>query len=179
MTKCAGPESPSRRVWLGRWVCLPFLSLGLPGMAPATPRAGLKRWGSGAYRYFGFHLYDATLWAGDDPEKPPLALALTYQRKISGQQIVDVSLKEMRRLGSSEADLQRWAPRLLALIPDVSPGDRLTGEHTANGASFQFNGLPRGEIAEEAFARQFFAIWLDPRTRAPELRAALLRISEG
>ena len=43
------------------------------------------------------------------------------------------------------------------------------------GAVFLFNGQALGEIAEAAFARQFFAIWLDPRTSAPELREALLR----
>jgi hypothetical protein len=37
----------------------------------------------------------------------------------------------------------------------------------------------RGEIAEPEFARLFFAIWLDPRTSAPDLRAALLRRPTG
>ena len=32
-----------------------------------------------------------------------------------------------------------------------------------------------GSIQEPAFARAFFGIWLDARTSAPELRAALLQ----
>ena len=31
-----------------------------------------------------------------------------------------------------------------------------------------------GEIADPEFGRAFFAIWLDPRTSAPQLRANLL-----
>ena len=40
---------------------------------------------------------------------------------------------------------------------------------------FLFNGSLRVEIADPEFARRFFAIWLDPQTSAPALRAALLR----
>jgi hypothetical protein len=42
------------------------------------------------------------------------------------------------------------------------------------GARFWRNGAPLGEVADPAFSRAFFSIWLDPRTSAPELRAALL-----
>ena len=39
------------------------------------PLAGLRRWGGGEYRRFGRPIYRATLWAGDDPLRPPLALS--------------------------------------------------------------------------------------------------------
>ncbi len=33
-------------------------------------------------------------------------------------------------------------------------------------------------VRDVAFAKAFFAIWLDPRTRNPELRARLLGVGE-
>ena len=60
------------------------------------------------------------------------------------------------------------------LFPDVKPGDHILGV-SAGGSGVSVQRQAFGEIAEPAFARQFFAIWLDPRTSAPELREALLR----
>jgi len=67
-----------------------------------APLAGLRRWGSGSYRWFGLRVYDATLWAGNDPTQPPLALRLTYQRDIRGSDIAEASVDEMRKLGNAD-----------------------------------------------------------------------------
>ena len=42
------------------------------------------------------------------------------------------------------------------------------------GAQFLLNGRSIGSIDEPEFARAFFAIWFDPRTRSRDLRASLL-----
>lgn len=148
----------------------------LPGWAFAEPLAGLQRWGSGEFRRFGFLVYEATLWAADDPLRPPLALRLTYRRNIAGQAIAEASVKEIRALGlADEATLQRWGERMARLFPDVKPGDAITGHYSASAASFSLNQRTLGTVDDPAFAKAFFAIWLDPRTSAPELRAALLR----
>lgn len=170
--------NPRRHFLLTLPACLwlPGLTLAQPDPPPIP---GLRRWGSGPYRYFGFHLYDATLWAGEDPAKPPLALRLTYRRAIASRQIVQASVSEMARLGAGEEVLGRWERQLAAVIPDVAEGDHLLGLHTGQRAVFSHNGQPRGAVEDEAFARYFFGIWLDPRTRAPALRAALLRQGEG
>ena len=151
------------------------LVLPMPAWASKDPTAGLQRWGQGEYRRFGFLVYEATLWAGTDPERPPLALRLDYQRTISGRAIAEASVKEMRRLGADPADLARWGEQMLRLFPDVREGDQILGIQHPDRASFLFNGRPLGEIVDGQFARRFFAIWLDPKTSAPELRAALLR----
>jgi hypothetical protein len=49
------------------------------------------------------------------------------------------------------------------------------GLQLADRARFFFNEQPIGEIDDPAFARAFFAIWLDPRTSEPSLRSALLK----
>ena len=42
------------------------------------------------------------------------------------------------------------------------------------GARFYVDGELRHSVADEPFARAFFAIWLGPQTRSPALRLALL-----
>jgi hypothetical protein len=150
---------------------------GLANVTGAALPGELLRWGSGEFRRFGFLVYEATLWAGaEDPVRPPLALRLTYKRNIAGRDIAEASVKEIRQLGiADEAALKDWGERMRALFPDVRPGDHILGLHQADGAHFFHNDRPLGSIGETAFARAFFAIWLDARTSAPELRAALLR----
>ena len=144
-----------------------------------TPIPGLRRWGRGEFRRFGFLVYEASLWAGDDPQRPPLALRLDYKRRISGSAIAEASVKEMRRFGSEETVLAAWHERMARIFPDVQDGDHILGVYTPDGARFSHNGRDLGGIDDARFARDFFGIWLDPRTSAPELRAALLTPPEG
>ena len=165
------PASPARR-------CLILAALGAPlaAFAANDPTAGLKQWGSGEFRRFGFLVYEATLWAGDDPQRPPLAMKLTYRRTIAGQAIAEASVKEIRNLGvADEASLKRWGEQMAALFPDVKPADQIIGEYQPEAARFYFNGRLIGRIDDPAFARAFFGIWLDARTSAPDLRALLLK----
>ena len=153
---------------------------GWTGLAEATSESqmvGFKRWGSGEFRRFGFLIYKARLWAVDHPLRPPLALQLTYQRSIAGQAIADASVKEIRQLAmTDEATLQRWGRLMAAIFPNVQSGDQILGIYLPEGVQFQFNGRPLGRIDEQAFAHAFFSIWLDEKTSAPELRAALLKL---
>lgn len=165
------PASVRRRELLLGLAGAPFAAWATP-----DPTAGLQRWGRGEFRRFGFLVYTASLWAGDDPLRPPLALQLTYKRSIAGTAIAEASVKEIRQLSlADEATLARWGTLMAGLFPDVRPGDAIVGEYRAGSASFHFNGRLLGRIEEAAFARAFFAIWLDARTSAPDLRAALLQ----
>lgn len=163
------------------WLLLLML---LAAPAQALPEAARgegdwQRWGSGEMSWLGFKLYRATLWVAGTapaPPGPPLALVLEYRRAIPGERIVQASAEEMRRLGAGEADLARWTAAMRALFPDVAPGDTITGLHLPDGgARFYFRERHLGDIADAEFARRFFAIWLDPRTRAPAVRNALLQ----
>ena len=173
--------SPLRRRLLQLLALVPLAPMAGPSIAAAgiDPLSGLKRWGSGEFRRFGFLVYAATLWAGDDPQRPPFALCLDYKRTIAGSAIAEASVSEMRKFGSDEATLRRWGEQMARLFPDVAPGDFIIGIHDGNGARFHYNGNPLGEMADPTFASRFFAIWLDPRTSAPHLRAALLKLPES
>ena len=114
------------------------------------------------------------------PYDVPFALALEYRRDIPGARIVAASVDEMRRLGAPEPDLQRWEDEMKRLFPDVRNGDTITGFFLpGQGARFYLGRRALGELADPEFARRFFAIWLDPRTSAPAVRAALLGLPPG
>jgi len=115
-------------------------------------------------------------WGWLRAHRPPLALKLTYKRNISGRDIAEASVKEIRNLELvDEARLKSWGEQMSRIFPDVRPGDQITGLHLPEAARFFHNERSIGDIGDPAFAQAFFAIWLDPRTSAPELRAALLK----
>lgn len=162
-----------------RALLLACLAWPVTRLAAMDVPADLRRWGSGEFRRFGFLVYEATLWAGDDPQRPPLVLRLDYQRNIAGSAIAEASVDEMRRTVANEARLRAWGERMAQFFPDVKPGDHIVGHYHAAGALFMQDARELGRIDDPDFARAFFGIWLDPRTSAPELRAALLRRTGG
>lgn len=150
----------------------------LPELAAELPDA--RPGGLATMRFLGLPVYDARVWStrpvsGDGGEQL-LAIEVRYARALAGPRIAQRSVDEMRRLGAFTDDqAQRWLQALTRLIPDVQPGDRITAvQRPGHSARFFFNGQPRGEIAEPAFVRLFFGIWLSPHTSEPGLRAQLL-----
>ncbi len=147
--------------------------------------AGLRAAGQGTLRVFGLRIYRARLWVSPGFDAAqwaalPLALELEYLRDLKGEDIASRSLQEMRRVGAPKNEpnteqAQRWQAALQALLPDVRSGEKLMGWHRpAQGALFLRGEQPLGEVADPAFSRLFFGIWLSERTGAPELRQALL-----
>lgn len=151
-------------------------------VAPASEvLAQLRPAGSGSYTWWGFDVYQASLWVepGFEPaalERQRFVLELRYQRGFKARDIAERSLEEMRRIGTfSEAQAQRWLQAMQAAFTDVASGDRLMGVHLpGRGAQFYANGRPTAEVADPEFARLFFGVWLSERTSAPQLRLALL-----
>lgn len=138
----------------------------------------LKALGEGRMRWFGIHLYDATLWVsgGQFDPRQPFALDIRYARDIPRERLVESSVSEMRRLGFGRPEaLERWGRKMGQVFPDVRQGDRLVGLYVpGQGARFFSDKGFLGAVEEDAFAEAFFAIWLDFRTREPSLRASLL-----
>lgn len=148
----------------------------LPAVLEAREPALAAR-GTGAMRWLGLKLYDATLYTEAGAPfswERPFALKLSYARDVDGAAIAQVSRDEMDRFGQSEAERARWYARMSRLFPDVRRGDAIVGLMDGAGAAFWHNGRYLGRIDETAFARRFFSIWLDGTTREPRLREALL-----
>jgi hypothetical protein len=138
--------------------------------------------GASRLTWFGFHVYDARLFVpaafrADDPFAHPFALELTYARSLDGKAIAETSRDEIARLGfGSEASRNRWFEQMVRLFPDVGRGTQIAGVNLPDrGARFYVDGRFAGSIDETQFARAFFAIWLDARTRSPRMREELLR----
>jgi hypothetical protein len=138
----------------------------------------LKEVGAGKLKWFGLHVYDAKLWAADGSFgfERPFALALRYARDFKGAKIAETSADEIERLGfGSATDRARWAEDMRRIFPNVAAGHELVGLNLpGKGVRFYHDDRAIGEIDDPEFARAFFSIWLDPRTRAGDLRAALL-----
>ncbi|MNZ98404.1 hypothetical protein D3C78_1176860 [compost metagenome] len=173
-------DSTSRQGTSKAWlVLLCLLSTGaLANWQESLPEARVV--GAGELRLFGLRIYSARLWSPAQPLAPdsPFALELTYHRAISREQLVDASVREIRRLygdAVSAVQLAGWRGQMLQAFVDVEPGSRITGVHLpGQGARFYVGRELKHEVRDQEFARAFFAIWLDPRTRNPELRAQLL-----
>jgi hypothetical protein len=139
--------------------------------------------GSGALRFFGFKVYDATLWVPADSLTfsfaRPMALEIRYATPVKASDIVNTSLIEATRIsGASSAQVAAWTASMNGIFVDVKAGDRLTGVHLPSvGARFFLNGKLLGESNDVEFSEAFFRIWLDPKSRKPELRAALLGLT--
>lgn len=148
--------------------------------------AGATLAGEGQMRFFGLRIYDARLWVAPGFEAQafgahPLALELTYHRAFTGAAIAQRSVEEMQRQESvAPGQAARWQQRLAALLPDVQPGDRLTGLYQpGQGMRLWHGSQALGAIDDAELARLFFGIWLSPRTSEPGLRSALLARSPG
>ena len=149
-----------------------------PELSPYSANWTAK--GQGTLRFFGFKAYDATLWLPSADATfsfaRPFALDIRYATGIKGKDISNTSLIELQRLSrSSPEQITAWATFMDATFTDVKSGDQLIGVHLPNaGIRFFLNGKLAGESADLAFSEAFFKIWLDPKTKRPELRNALL-----
>lgn len=138
--------------------------------------------GTGKLTFYGLDVYQSSLWVAPSFkharfEDHSFALELQYLRDFSADAIAQRSLEEMQRLQAlSDDQSTQWLSALRqALPPSVKKGDRLIGLHRPGaGVVFWNNGKRSGEVRDAEFARQFFAIWLSPKTSEPKLRRALL-----
>nr|WP_244983062.1 chalcone isomerase family protein [Comamonas aquatica] len=132
-------------------------------------------------RFLGLRIYGARLWVGPGFDAQtfgafPLALELTYHRAFSAQAIAERSVQEIgrqRTLDTQQA--ARWTAALAQWLPDVQPGDRLTGLYLpGQGMRLWRGGQLLGQLSDADLAQHFFGIWLSPQTSEPRLRSALL-----
>ena len=150
-----------------------------PQSIPSMANSALKPYGTAEFRRFGFLVYEAQLWAGNNPTEPPIALQLTYKREIAGSKIAEASVDQMRALGADEQRLEVWGAAMHRIFPNVKPGDQIVGIYRPGSAVFLYNNREIGQVNDPEFARLFFGIWLDPRTSEPKLRERLLLQGAG
>ncbi len=160
-------------------------STGTPVLAPPAVSNAIdapRLSGSGRFTWFGLKVYEARLWVGAQGleaasfASAAFALELQYARSFEGKAIAESSASEIEQLGiGNEAQRQRWRDAMIRLFPNVTENDRLVGIHKpGQSVRFTLNDRAIGAIEDPDFGAAFFAIWLDPKTRAPGLRQAIL-----
>ena len=138
--------------------------------------------GEGQFRWFGFKVYDAQLWAGNTgfhptaPNTEKFALDFRYALSLQGKKIAESGIREIDKLGFGTPQQRiQWLRDMEGCFPDVEAGTHLTGVFEPGiGASFYRDGKKTCDIVDAEFGIAFFAIWLDPRTTASRLREELL-----
>jgi len=140
--------------------------------------ADAKRIGDGVLTYLFWDVYRATLYApaaGWTPDGP-FVLSLRYLRDLSGADIAERTIGEIRGQGfTDKARLANWQARLATIFPNVSDGVTLSATRDEKGRTVFYRGTDRiGAVDDPAFAKPFFDIWLGEKTSEPKLRRALL-----
>lgn len=130
--------------------------------------------GVGVYRQFMLRAYEAAYWQKGGAK----ALSITYFWDIESKDINDRTDKEMKivRPALPEEKIRKWRALLDKAIPNVLEGERITAiyDPKAETTTLFHQGQKRGVIKGADFADAFFAIWLDERSTAQELRTKLL-----
>jgi hypothetical protein len=172
----------NRHLSLGVSFCLFCLMLILGGAAKANGAhletyPSLRPVGSGALKWLGVTLYEATLLAPAGAYRADglYALEIAYRYGFTRQQLARATLKEIERLQGERGDREALIERFSKLFTDVSAGERITGVHLpGKGADFYGPQGYLGRLQDPQLAADFFQIWLSPSTREPNLRRQLL-----
>jgi hypothetical protein len=134
-----------------------------------------KLQGSGRLTWWGFHVYDASLYRAGNPASTEFALDIHYQKSLSGLSIANRSAEEMKKIGVPDAQATQWGKELAGFMPDIESGQTLTAVYApAQGTVFYHDGKRIAQVPGADFSKAFFGIWLDPKTSAPKLRKDLL-----
>jgi hypothetical protein len=137
----------------------------------------LRPVGSGALKWLGVTLYEATLLAPEGAYRPDglYALEIAYRYGFTRRQLARATLKEIEQLQGERGDREALIERFSQLFTDVSAGERITGVHLpGEGADFYGPQGYLGRLQDPQLAADFFQIWLGARTREPDLRRQLL-----
>lgn len=148
------------------------------GAFASASAGGDKLVGEARLKVLFWSVYDSSLYSADggyQNGQRPLRLDIKYLLNVDAEDLVARTRQEWQFQNLTHPRQQAWLDTLQALWPDISASDVLSvrideQEHS----SFFLNGELLGRIEEEAFSRQFLAIWLARETSQPELRRALI-----
>ncbi|NMP26416.1 hypothetical protein GW590_05990 [Rahnella sp. SAP-1] len=115
------------------------------------------------------------------PNEWPLALAVSYLRDISREDLTEATADQWKALGLlDEANQHHWLEAVQAIWPDATSGNEITFLADQHGGQFYYQAdkqhaiVPLGQHFSPAFRDAFLAIWLSPSTQYPLLRLGLI-----
>ncbi|KPJ95669.1 MAG: hypothetical protein AMJ55_03360 [Gammaproteobacteria bacterium SG8_15] len=149
-------------------------------------QSGLQAVGTGTIRWFGFTIYDASLWTGNGSfsnleDSLPVALHITYRKNIKSSALAARTKEEWERLEIySPVERGKWEKQLTDIWPSVKPGDSITTLVTNDRRThFYYNNELINSIDDPEFGIALLSIWLHPDTSQPALRSKLIGQRDG
>lgn len=115
-------------------------------------------------RFFGFKLYDITLFG--EKEKfsynQKLAIHIKYDKNFSKKELVETSIDEISRINNLDKNnLASYKDNLERIFVDIKKGDEKTAFYDPNsGLTLFYNHKISGKINDKVFAKRFMDIWL-------------------
>lgn len=149
-------------------------------------QTGLQPVGAGTITWFGFTIYDASLWTENGrfanlTDSLPVALHITYRKNIKSSELAERTAEEWQQLNIyTPSERQQWQQRLATIWPTVKPGDSITTLVTDDRQThFYYNNELIHRIDDPEFGIALLSIWLHPNTSQPELRNKLIGQRKG
>ncbi len=157
----------------------------MPLLVNDNPSLQLQLLGDATLRWFGFTIYDATLWSENElfdgsSYSDPVMLSITYRKSIPKNQLIDATEKQWSQFNWIKKNkMDNWLHELHKIWPDVSPGDVIACVVLPSGVTQFFSQNEYlGSISDPQFGPGFLSIWLSPESSLPKLRRQLLKIEE-
>jgi len=160
-------------------LCTSLPALAAPPEIASAIKAD-KPYGEGHMTFLFIKAYNARFWtdAAGWSMETPCAMEITYGMGFDTSDLVERTIKEMKNVdpGLGDAEVAKLTPQLDKVYPAVKSGDRLMALYApGKPIAFFHNGTLTGSI-DNAYAKDFFGLWLLPNTSSPSLRAKLLRL---
>jgi hypothetical protein len=154
-------------------------ALAAPAEIASTIKAD-KPYGEGHVSLLLIKAYNARFWtdAAGWSMDAPCAMEITYGMGFDTDDLVERTIKEMKNVDPelNDTEVAKLTPQLIKAYPAVKSGDRLTALYVpGKPVAFFYNGAPTSSI-DNAYAKDFFGLWLLPNTSRPGLRKELLRL---
>ena len=135
-------------------------------------------------RVFKVSLYVAALYVAEPSTDPRAILESSAPNELILQFTHEVSASELRRslqegfariVPGHPPALEEGLKQLNGWASDVKSGQRITFIRTpGRGMQVDINGIVKGTIAGDVFAKTFMSIWLGTKPQTPELKSGLL-----
>lgn len=156
-------------------LALALVVLPVSGMASTVAKVlpGAELRGTATFRYLGFQVYDARLFTKNAAPlnwSEEFGIELTYKRKLTQYDMVEATLREMKRTGPGVP----IRTQLEGCYKGVSPGDRyLAVSQGPDAVKFWYNDSAICTLRHPDIKNRFMSIFLGENTRSARFTRAL------
>jgi hypothetical protein len=150
-----------------RYSVILFILIAVSGI-PQGYAQQLTPIGTATFRYFGFKVYDAKVFApagtkniSDVLGKVPVKLELKYARELTARDFIESGEAYMKDNGQIPFEsIKQFSDQMNKLYQDVEEGDvyQIYFE-PGQGVQLFLNDIPKGQVKNDTFATAYLNIW--------------------